>query len=174
MLGATACVSHTDFGVDSGAWQSMSLQQKKALQENYLKIQAYQQAATKTSGKQVLRLSVWGGKAKMPPDFDVYAFNKVSIYLHEGSCQDLWLNASEGKHQGSVRACYLNTLLSLDPSRTNPADWQGTVFFHYNPVWDHGFTYHSVSSSGYAGLSNASVRVQVLPDLIPPGEAQHG
>lgn len=156
------CVSPASLGVKPQRWQTMTSAEKKQLSERFEKIQRYRADANQPEGSAVIQVQVKGGQALMPPDFLPYRFSPVQIDLPSKSCKNVTLYSLSGQHQTALGVCYINNILSLDPSRTQLKDWQGTLFFHSNPIWQQGFTYYGMNSSGYAQLSGVNVSVKAL------------
>jgi hypothetical protein len=107
-----------------------------------------------------LRVQVSGGKAIMPPFESWYTYQPVAFYIASGTCVDTILRQEIAKNQIELRACYHDDTLFLDPSRYEANKVPGSISFHLNPLWEQGFIYHNINTSGYVWLKDAEVLIK--------------
>lgn len=96
----------------------------------------------------------------LPPYVAPRVFKPIAVKLAPNQCQLMTVAATPGDVSVQSNICYLNHVLSLDPSHRVSASYDGTVFFHQNPQWVDGFTYVPVNTAGYLRFSGASVEVK--------------
>ena len=159
------------YGVSEQNWKTLSSAQKKKMKADYRRIvsarakekqEQDRQRITPTTPK--IMVEIEGGEALMPPFAKSAEFDSVSVLIYQGHCQSVVLQESDGEKKTDLEACYLGKVLYLDPSKTEFQWHQGSLQFHYNPIWDSesGFVYNNISSQGYAGLKNTTIRVKSL------------
>lgn len=159
------------YGLSEQNWKSLTAAQQKAMRKNYRHIAATRarekreqdkQRITATTPKLVVEIE--GGKAMMPPFDYPRDFDPVHFIVYQGHCRAVTLAESAGERKTELEACYLGNLLYVDPSKTEFKWHQGSLQFHYNPLWDSekGFLYSGISSQGYVGLSNTKIRVKTF------------
>lgn len=158
------CTSEQTYGINSSRWAAMSQEQRSEIQTAYVNTQESlleEQGQQKVSDHaDKIRVAVYGGRALMPP-FDYYQpYEKEVVDLEEGSCQTCTLFRPDGEKEVDLKLCYRNHNLEVDPSKFVFDKRHGTVAFHYSPLWDRGFTYTHVKTSGYARLKNAHIFVK--------------
>jgi len=110
-----------------------------------------------------LQLSISGGSAMMPPFTKRYTYMPVTFSIQEETCKQVLLHSDSSIHAIKLTTCYKNKALWLDPSRYEIANQDGTVRLPYSPLWENGFTYNNVTSSGYARLHNITIIVKQKP-----------
>jgi hypothetical protein len=156
-------VTTNQLGVSPAKWQTMSPRQQKKLKQDYRNILVYQQRQVKLVPRRAVSLSVSGGEAMMPPFVMARPFSAAFARVPAGGCENLALVALNHAAQVNLTACYIGGVLALDPSHTDVNQWQGTVFFNDNPVWQQGFTYRHVASLGYVRLNNTNITIKYEP-----------
>ena len=109
-----------------------------------------------------LQVSLNDGFVAMPPfeDKDIYHFMPVEFTIHEGTCQHEVLYQFNRLHWVTLCACYRNNVLYLDYSHYDLENKTGAALLYANPLWEDGFIYHNVCSSGYTRMKNVTVTVR--------------
>ncbi len=158
----TGCVSRNDMGMSQQQWSHLSPQQQKAYRKQYRQIERFQRHRQYQPGPTKVSVKLSGGTAKMPPDFGSNRFYTAKFFLRDGQCRQVPLIAVQKATQANLTVCFNAQVLSLDPSRYKVADQEGTLFFNYNPVWRHGFTYYGVNSTGYVSLDDVNISVRAV------------
>lgn len=157
------------YGMSEQQWKTLSSAQQKSMRNNYHYIAATRAREKREQDRQritadtpKLIVEIEGGKAMMPPFDSRTEFDPVHFIVYQGHCRAVTLAESEGERTTELEACYLGNLLYIDPSKTEFKWHQGSLQFHYNPLWDSekGFLYSNISSQGYAGLSDTKIRVK--------------
>lgn len=118
--------------------------------------------ATTTKQPVIIEIKISNGTALMPPFTNWQAFSPAVAAIDEGSCQETLLTQLDGKAHISLRSCFKNKILSLDPSRYDSEKQNGTITIPYSPLWDHGFTYYEINSDGYVKLKGVTISVKQL------------
>ncbi|MDF1653509.1 MAG: hypothetical protein P1U34_00190 [Coxiellaceae bacterium] len=156
------CVSRGDMGLSQQQWQQLNAKQQREYRNDYRQIKRFQRHRQYQPGATKISVKLSGGTAKMAPDFDSSRFYTTKFFLREGQCRQVPLIAVEKAMQANLTVCYNAQVLSFDPSRYKVSDQEGTLFFNYNPVWRHGFTYYGVNSTGYVGLDDVDISVRAV------------
>lgn len=105
-----------------------------------------------------LTIKIQDGQVTMPPFTDWYAYRPVGINIALNTCNDILLQQiNNPKQQISLTICYKNGILFLDPSHYDTTKMPGSLTFHYSPLWENGFTYKNINTTGYVQFKNATV-----------------
>jgi hypothetical protein len=156
----TTQFSPYELGISDKAWQKLSPQkQQEIIQKNQNVITNMESQAP--TGNSCLTITVADGKAKMPPfNMGRYAFQPAKFNISEGSCTSFDLTTKDKTNSSSPYACYRNNVLMLDPSKYAEDKMYGTVKIYKTPLWEEGFTYTNINTTGYAELRNATIIVK--------------
>ena len=166
-------------GIPDSEWQSFDKNKQQELLQIYKQINSANQAEDQQLTKQnnqlesnlepnkvddanVIEVKVYDGSALMPPFTSWQAFTPATFIIPTGRCQNAELVQLDGTAKTSLRSCYKDKLLHLDPSRYELSKQQGTISIPYSPLWDYGFVYHNINSGGYVKLKNVTVAVKLL------------
>jgi len=168
----SACTTFTPhaLGISDTEWMGFDKNKQEQLKNLYYeqKQQDSKAAALYTiksaaNFKNSLMITVSGGTAIMPPFTNWYAYQAKPFTLIPETCAEVSLQKVPGEENDQImlRACYFNGTVSLDPSKIDPNKSKGTIIFHYSPIWDQGFTYQNITTSGYVRLKNANVAIRI-------------
>lgn len=170
MLGTlllVGCVGPNQLGISSQQWQAMSKAQRHQMLKNYKKLKktAKKNMQTAYNGPN-LQVYLMQGRAMMPPFTQSYTYETVRFKITPGHCRNIRLNSIDTNNHVDMKACYNGLTLALDPSHYDIEKADGSLRFDYNPVWKRGFTYSSVSSTGYVHLQDVNVTIKAIPQKV--------
>lgn len=164
-LGLSACVTPGRLGIPEEQWNNYTAEERAKIKKGYYEILKDKLDKEKvTSDGTIVQVKLSGGKANMPPFASLFPYHPVDFEVTSGDCQTVTLKEEGGDKTVKMRACYFNKTLYLDPSHYEVSKRFGSIQLHYSPIWDRGFTYQNVSSSGYVHLTNVNVSVKRLND----------
>ena len=98
----------------------------------------------------------------MPPGFEKSAYRALTFTLNRNECKQVPIRGLDNNHKIDFGVCYYKNFLYLDPSRYEVKQRLGTVQIPMSPLWNRGFTYNKIKSSGYARLANADITIKYL------------
>jgi len=176
LSGLTACATTPeDIGISSDQWAKYDKTKQEKLMESYQKLEEvnkledkkvvdqYQSLKNDSYEGDYLKVRIYNGKAMMPPFVNWYNFQETTFEIIPDTCTNALLKEEANDpevNEVSMRACFKNNILYLDPSRFESSKEQGTVRFANSPLWDLGFTYNNINSNGYARLKDVSVEIK--------------
>jgi len=171
-ISLSACNTFTPhaLGISDAEWTKINKNKQNELrtlyytqQERDVKMMEVYKKNAALNFKNRIQVRVFDGTAIMPPFTTWYSYQITPFIVIPGTCVDHPLQKIPGKkdEQIMLRACYQNGTLFLDPSKIDQQKMTGTITFHYSPIWDQGFTYQNVNTSGYVRLKNASVEIKI-------------
>ena len=167
-----AIFSPQHLGISDDEWEGYDKAQQLALKRDYRQIQDgattfidfQQNGAVKRTP---LMVSIYGGKVIVPPFVEWFAYRPVAFAVAPESCVEKKIRQIDGAQQIELQACYRRGVLFIDPSRFDKNKVLGSIRFHYSPIWEEGFIYRNVNSSGYVRLRDVNVEVkQINEDLF--------
>jgi hypothetical protein len=175
------CTSPATLGLNNAQWQRLTPAQQKTYMKHYTSIQSNlkkqaKQAATiaaqSNNNSMILPdvdVTVIKGYAAFAPNFNYAAITPLHIHLKPGGCTSAILSAQNEKQSTTLWFCYIHKMIGIDPSFYNMNHAWGTAFIDVNPLWNLGYTYTHINTSGYARLNNASVYIKAASaiDLTP-------
>jgi|GEM_PF-3357262 len=166
----SGCANPNALGLNNNQWQRLTPAQQKTYSKNYHSIktnlakQNKQKSATANfiddNGLPDVDLTILNGQAAFAPTFNFQPIAALHIHLKYGMCQSALLSAQQSNQKATLWFCYLNKMIGIDPSFYNLKQAWGTVFIDANPLWNHGYSYKHVYSSGFVRLSNATIKIQ--------------
>lgn len=167
IISLTGCATSPQiFGIADSEWKGYDKAKQKEILNNYkqldTEVQQQDQEVSKITGGDTTTIDVkiFGGEAMLPPFVDWHAYMPATFTIVENSCANTLLNQEGGEGKITLRACYKDKKLRLDPSRYDPDKKDGTVTIPYSPLWDQGFTYHGINTDGYVKLKDVNVVVK--------------
>jgi len=174
-LSLTGCANKTppqqSLGITDAEWNGYDKNKREELLKTYKQIDLankeedaknqlpYVQGSV--SKKNAIEVKVYDGTALMPPFTTWQAFSPATFTLNEGSCQNVLLTQLDGMAKVSLRSCYKNKFLRLDPSNYELDKQEGTASIPYSPLWEQGFAYYGINSYGYVRLKNVTVSLKI-------------
>lgn len=149
-------------GISEAEWKNYSPDERQRIKSGYYEMLKgrYSEEEKTTSDGTMVKVKVSDGQVDMPPFANLSSYIPVEFELQSGDCQNIELRQQNGNKKISMKACYLNKTLYLDPSRYDATKKLGSIQLHYSPIWDREFTYQNVSSNGYVHLTNVNVTVR--------------
>lgn len=164
MLLLVSCAGEKEMlGMSSKKWSQIDETKREELLANYSKIQNLQKKQIAKSSSR-LNVKVYGGTVLMQPDLVDRKYKPLTFTLLDGTCHDTKIEDAlhdEGKST-SLIACYLDNILYIDPTRYDLDKPFGTVTLYSSPFWEDGFSYHNVSTYGYAKLKNSTIEIKMV------------
>lgn len=166
VLPLAACVTPTKLGISEAQWQGYAPEERQRIKSGYYEILKDKFASDQKSAPDGTSVSVRlaGGQTSMPPFAEKYRYAPIELNVFNGECQNTVLKEQNGDKTVKLQVCYIGKTLFVDPSRYDPAKRLGSIQLHYSPIWDRGFTYRNVSSTGYAQLKDVNVTVRRFDD----------
>jgi len=166
----SACVTPMHLGIPDAEWQNYSPEERKKIKSGYYELMkshvGVEEEKIVPDGSSLhVRLS--GGNVLMPPFSHPVSYTPVEFDVESGASEKIILEAPGGEQKTTLHICYRNKTLYLDPSRYDPTKRLGSIQLHYSPIWNRGFTYENVSSSGYVHLSHVNVNVKKYDNNDP-------
>ena len=160
----TGCsTSPSQLGMSEDQWDLTSQQQQDQYAQNYKNLQTVwnikKDDTSENSHHPAIEINIQGGSVMMPPFERNYSYQPVSMVINNDQCNSVDLTQINGNKKVNLVGCYRDHILYLDPSRYDLSQRYGSIQFNQSPLWNRGFTYHGIDSSGYARLSNANVSI---------------
>lgn len=160
----TGCSSFESMtGADQASWQASDFQTKAYSSLTYLENSGKDLITSQASASDsLLVVRLTEGKATMWPSGKVYTFKPTIYSLSDNSCHNIKLTAKNDISQSTtLKSCFKNNQLVLDPSRWNYKYKDGSLFIKSSPLWqEDGVVYDQLASEGYAKLTNLSLDVR--------------
>lgn len=148
-------------GISEAEWQNYSPEKREQIKSGYyemLKNKFHEEKAV--SDGSTLHVRISDGQVTMPPFSNPVGYTPVEFDIGSGDCQTVEVHDLAGNKKVPMKVCYQNKTLYLDSSRYDKAKRLGSIQLHYSPIWERGFTYQGVSSSGYVHLTNVNVALR--------------
>lgn len=153
----------TKLGIKETEWAAYDRNKQKELLLNYKKINKEFTSTTRSNVDargSVLNISIYNGKAMLPPFDNLQDYTPVKFTLAKNQCNDISIyKSSDAKIYTKLRACFYNDTLYLDPSYLDPSKKQGSISIHNSPLWLSGFTYKNITSSGHVRFSKVNIEI---------------
>lgn len=160
----TGCSSFESMtGADQASWQASDFQTKAYSSLTYLENSGKDLLTSKArESDSLLVVRLTEGKAVMWPSGKLYTFKPTIYSLSDNTCHNIKLTAKNDISQSTtLKSCFKDNQLVLDPSRWNYKYKDGSVFIKSSPLWqEEGVVYDQLTSEGYAKLSNLSLDVR--------------
>lgn len=149
-------------GADQASWDAVDLQTKLYSTLTYMEQSGknlFEKTVNESDSLLVVRITK--GKAIMWPSGDRYQIKPTIFSLANNSCQTIRLSAKNDFSQATtLKSCYQNGELMLDPSRWNYHYKNGSIVIKSSPLWqEDGVVYDKLSSDGYTHLTDLSIDV---------------
>jgi hypothetical protein len=165
----TACstvITPQDIGFSQNEWQNYSPIYQQQFLENYKQINEELQVLNTSPNvlsKSALYVQINGGLAMMPPFTVLKKFKPVQFVINQDECSETILE-EDGIGEGKVAMlnCYLGNKLFLDASRYDLTRKHGSITLVYSPLWQKGYTYTGVNSTGYVRFANSSLKIKTV------------
>ena len=181
----SGCTSPTMLGLNKTQWNQLSPDQKKIFVKHYHSIQSHLITSSKPSTQAAsennavtniteislpdIDVTILSGQASFSPDFLLSPITPLHMHLKYGLCQSALLLSQSQKQSSKLWFCYTQKMMGIDPSFYDMNQAWGTAFIDANPLWNRGFTYQNINTTGYARLSHAFIQIQsTSPILIAP------
>jgi hypothetical protein len=119
-------------------------------------------APSALASKPSIEVTISGGSVLMPPFASWQPFAPATFTIQAATCEETLLTQLDGKAQISLRSCYKDNMLRLDPSRFDFSKKEGTVTIPRSSLWEQKFVYHGVNSDGYVKLKDVNVAVKQI------------
>jgi hypothetical protein len=170
LSGCTA-VSPSKLGISQADWEEYSPTKQEQLISAYEETQANKGVAQKTqkskrnqASESLLLVKIAGGKVLFPPYKALASYMPIDFTVRQGDCRKKIpvTPTDTDKKEGKLAVCYQDDILYLDPSPYEPALAIGSLKFPYMPVWQRGFTYPNVTSTGLLKLTDVHITLHEL------------
>lgn len=157
-----ACATPMRLGISEAEWNNYGPEERQRIKSGYYEVlkSSVNDSENVVPDGSTLHVKLYGGQIALPPFANLCNYLPVEFDIMSGDCQKIELQESNGDNKVSMKICYRNKTLYLDPSRYDPSKKIGSIQLHYSPIWDRGFTYQNVSSTGYVHLTNVNVAVR--------------
>lgn len=154
-------ISPTQLGIAKEHWKQYDKQEQDRIIRGHKYIsQTIKKNILAAPGNSCLNITIKDGRAIMPPFINSYEFLPISFIIREGTCKSLNLYAANIKKHTSLSVCYSNDVILLDPSTYEIEKRYGTVSMHKTLLWNDGFNYTNVNTSGYTRLQHATIFIK--------------
>lgn len=179
MLSGCSSITPQKMGISQDEWNSFDKIKQKELLANYKSLNQERLAEdSQKSSKEdneddesdlygnaitsqnSLTVKITGGTAMLPPFTNDQSYQDIEFTIDADSCKNSFVSAENSESQVTLRSCYKNNILSLDPSAYDVKKKMGTITFNYSPLWNDGFIYHKVDTNGLVRFKNATVWIQ--------------
>lgn len=167
------CAGPSQLGFSKQEWQSMSPQQQQQVVAQYHDLNSNPYKPETIYDGPNLYVNVLQGQAAMPPFDQEYSFEATAFNIEPGQCQSIGLYSVDTSKSTTLHVCYDGLHLALDPSRYDSSKRKGSVFFAYNPIWQRGFTYSNVQSTGYTRLKDAQISIKAMRNATKVTDADN-
>lgn len=162
LLAACATVTPDSLGISQTQWSQYSPEQKKEMGQGYREVQKQAKRKQEQSSNSTLSVTIYGGRALLPPFTDLQDYQPIAFTINAGDCNIKVpvVEKSNPQIKTTLKACYINDVLFMDPSPYLPSQAQGSIQLHHMPIWSRGFTYPGISSTGLVKLTNVNVSIK--------------
>lgn len=160
-LALSACATPTRLGISEAEWNNFTPEEQARIKKGAREVRSVKSGPENAvPDGSVVNLKISDGQVNMPPFTGAVAYNPFEIEVPSGACKTVNVSSVSGDKKVDVQICYFNKTIYVDPSRYDPDKGIGSIQLHYSPIWDRGFVYQHVSSSGYAHLNNVNISVR--------------
>lgn len=158
-------------GISEVEWSNYTPEEQAKLKEGYRAVKKSKLAENSAPDGSRVQLQISGGKVTMPPFTETRQYSPFTVEVANGDCTKVDIKSADGDKTTKMQVCYYGKTIYIDPSRYDPNKAQGSIQLHYSPIWDRGFTYQNVSSTGYVHLTNVNVVVKRYDNHEPESES---
>jgi hypothetical protein len=159
-------ISPEQLGISKKHWEQYDKQEQERIISGHKYIsQTIKKNIFTAPGNSCLKITIKDGHAIMPPFTDSYDFIPTTFNIREGTCKNTTLFAVGTNKHLTLCACYSNNILLLDPSPYEINKRYGTVSIHDSLLWNDGFNYTNINTSGYARLQHATIFIKKQKSL---------
>ncbi len=111
-----------------------------------------------------LNVEIRNGKAMFPPDFITWqTYRPVNFRIPCNQCQEIaLLNEFNSKLEAKLEICFFENALYIDPSTHDTDKLLGSLAIYWSPLWQSGFNYENVSSTGRVKLNDVTIEVHQI------------
>jgi hypothetical protein len=156
-----SCVGPEDLGFSEQQWDKLSPdKQQQIFEQHQALLDAKHDETPAPINDTWIKVTIKDGTVMMPPDFKAYQYQPVTFKIQDGVCKKVELDSHKNTYAVNLDVCYKNQVLLIDPSRYEIDKRDASIRLYASPLWQNGFTYNNVNSSGYARLKNASITVK--------------
>lgn len=157
-------------GISDNEWEGFDENKKLSLQDDYRQIESEIKVKLNNVPQDVkarapLLVSITKGKVIMPPFVEWFSYQPIEFTIAPETCMENTVYQEEGPQKIQLRACYQNGVLFLDSSRFDRKKILGSIRFYYSPLWEQGFIYRNVNTSGYVRLREVDVKIQQVDEI---------
>lgn len=177
ICGCATPFSSQSIGIAEQDWATYDKVKQQKILNDY-KIAIAQNANTdsednlqqqQTPSETQLLIKVHGGLAMLPPYTDWAAYQPASFTIDQNSCSEVVLLPKEIdpkvklKFFAKLRACFRKNKLLFDPSIYDQDKKDGSITFAYSPLWEQGFTYRNINTTGTIKFKSATIKIISKP-----------
>ncbi len=165
LLLMSCAVTPKQLGISQSTWKSYTPLKKQKLEEKYKMIRAIDKRAQfKNFTADPIEVRIQHGLIWFPPFQRARAFQPIQMIVRANECEQVPVYATAGtassRQKTVLSVCYLGDVLYLDGSYINQQDAVGSLSISPIPLWQLGFCYHHLSSTGYIRLTDVDVCVK--------------
>jgi hypothetical protein len=158
---SSCSISSEQLGISKKRWKQYDKQEQERIVSGHRYIsQTIKKNVFAAPGNSCLKITIKDGRAIMPPFTDSYAFSPITFKIQERACKNTTLYAVNINKHTSILACYSNDILLLDPSPYEINKRYGTASIHHSLLWNDGFNYTNINTSGFTRLQHATIFIQ--------------
>lgn len=165
LLVFAGCATYPEnLGLSQSEWNGLDQSQQEQIVATAKKLEAETVGINKKKkpivSASMLNVKVYNGSVVMPPFVSWVSYKPESFAIAKGECKDVMMHASEGENQVALRSCYKENILYIDASHYDPAKKYGSITITSSPLWQQGFAYTHLSSSGHVKLKDVTVEIK--------------
>jgi hypothetical protein len=162
LLAACATVTPNSLGISQDQWNQYTPEQKREMNKGYREVQKQAKQKQEISSNSTLSVNIYGGQILLPPFTYLKDYQPIAFAIKEGDCNVKLpvIEKNNPQIKTTLKVCYKNNVLFLDPSPYLPSQAQGSIQLHHMPTWTRGFTYPGISSTGLVKLTGVNVFIK--------------
>lgn len=164
LLGLTlaGCMSNAKrLGLSEAEWQAMPKTKQAKLLADYYRVNNHL-GRTKRRYRHhdgpSLQVAIREGTVAVWPYKVRQAYQPLNFAIHQHQCIQVPVTTSAGNTELGV--CYYGHILHLDPSKYEADKEEGSLQFFRNSLWQAGFDYQPIKSTGYVRFDQAHMTVR--------------
>jgi hypothetical protein len=154
-------ISPAQLGISKEHWKQYDKQEQERIMRGHQYIsQTIKKNILAAPSNSCLKITLKDGHAIMPPFTNSYEFLPITFKIREGTCKNMTLYAVNTNRHTTLGICYSNDVVLFDPSTYEIEKRYGTVSMHKTLLWNDGFNYTNINTSGYTRLQHATIFIQ--------------
>ena len=147
-------------GLSLQEWESKTTQEKEEIKNSYNHVTQLNKlkALTRYQGPSIN--VTMEGIAFDPRANIEFKFKKLKFFIFPSECKEFTVFGDGDFNTAAVSVCYDGLKLLIDKSTYLEKYMRGSTYIYYDPGWDAGMSYDSISSCGMARLQNLNLEIK--------------